>query len=95
MVVQMKTRSKEEIKQFLKEQDGWTTFETEECKLFGTKHLMSKCTKCGYVERLDRLFTYLSPLHCIGCGRTTLEQERVDLESLCVALHVALSVISH
>jgi hypothetical protein len=81
-VMLMKIRTEEERKKFFKEQDGWTEFQFETVELFGRNILMSKCVKCGEVRSLAELFTYLSPLHCVGCGRTTLEQDRVKYKDI-------------
>lgn len=77
-----KIRNKQERKEFLREQDGWTEFELEDVKMFGKIIRMTKCVKCGSTMSLRKLHTYLSPLHCIGCGRTTLEQDRNTIYKL-------------
>ena len=69
-------RTEEQRKQFLKEQDGWTDFSFEEVMMFGKKVMMTKCNKCSHLEPLAELLTYLAPVHCVGCGRTTMVQDR-------------------
>jgi len=78
----VKTRTEEERQAFFKKYDGWTEFKIESVVMFGETYIMSQCVKCKHIESLYELHQKLFPLHCNGCGRTTLEQDRIKYKSI-------------
>lgn len=78
----MKIRTEEERQQFLKDQDGLTEFFFEDVKMFGKTFRMTKCAKCGNILSLTQLLRYIEPIHCIGCGRIIMEQDKDKFKSV-------------